>query len=175
MPNWCENLLIIDGPQLERLWEHFTDGTLDFDKIIPEPQYKFQCPKDCLLDPNDHVMPDDDKPWFNWYKWHCQYWGTKWNLHECMNISLDDLHCDHLELWFDTAWSPPVPVVQALQEIYEDIKFTMRYYEPGCCFAGEVQPDGEDMYVDINDRQWLIDNGFETQEYFDEIDAEENE
>lgn len=45
---------------------------------------------------------------FNWYDWNCKYWGTKWNAYQT-TINPDGVI-------FDTAWSAPHPVIEALAE-----------------------------------------------------------
>lgn len=52
-----------------------------------------------------------------WYNWRRKYWGTKWNAYE---VTWDR---DTLEVWFDTAWNVPVPILRALSEKFPDISF----------------------------------------------------
>ena len=44
----------------------------------------------------------------DWYDWCNQNWGTKWNACYCRTIEEDP------EIYFDTAWSPPDGIVDAL-------------------------------------------------------------
>ena len=37
---------------------------------------------------------------------------------------------------FDTAWSPPMPVIKRAAELYPALRFELRYFECGCCFNG---------------------------------------
>jgi hypothetical protein len=37
---------------------------------------------------------------------------------------------------FDTAWSPPLPVIQAASNKFLAVRLTLRYYEGGCGFKG---------------------------------------
>ena len=39
----------------------------------------------------------------DWYDWCCEHWGTKWNAHQYSH------ECG--EVWFETAWSHPYPVI----------------------------------------------------------------
>ena len=50
---------------------------MDFDLIVPEPRFKKDCPKDCIVNKDSHVEKDIDRPWFDWYNFHNLYWGTK--------------------------------------------------------------------------------------------------
>ncbi len=58
--------------------------------------------------------------WPTWYEWNINNWGTKWNA-----CGYDDEHnyADEEELIFDTAWSPPHPILERLSEIYPKIHF----------------------------------------------------
>ena len=73
----------------------------------------------------------------NWYDWANQHWGTKWNVNE------PELEDDGYELTyhFDTAWSPPVPIYEALAEKYPDAHISWFYDEPGMEFSGYLNTD----------------------------------
>jgi hypothetical protein len=47
----------------------------------------------------------------NWYDWSVSNWGTKWNAYDCTWDQPDE-GCAQLK--FDTAWSPPEPIFEAL-------------------------------------------------------------
>ena len=83
---------------------------IDFDKIIPEPRLEAECPEDCLVNKDSHVMEDVDRPWFDWYKWHNRYWGTKWNAYDCYSI----VGKSCITFVFSTAWSSPFSVINRL-------------------------------------------------------------
>ena len=51
---------------------------IDFDKIIPEPKDESECPDKYKVNKSSSIERLDDRPWFNWYKWHIDHWGTKW-------------------------------------------------------------------------------------------------
>lgn len=187
MPNWCDNVLTIRAKSSQDLADfltkYFTGAprVFNFEHVVPEPQRKKDCPKDFWVTPKSHVVGDKSRPWFNWYDWHCAFWGTKWDID---NIELPFTEADaicngynELELYFATAWSPAIPICEALIEQNPHIYFSLDYYECGMCFAGTYDAINGDCEVDsANQEEWrkfLIDKGFETQEYFDELDAEE--
>ena len=105
MPNYCQNKLTVINPTPEFI-EFMADG-LDFQKIVP-------CPTNPFSDLN----------------WCVDNWGTKWNVDKDpdLNFNKDDTIC------FDTAWSPPIPVIAALAAKFPDVKFTLRYFEGGNFF-----------------------------------------
>ncbi len=70
----------------------------------------------------------------DWYDWNCLHWGTKWNACEPNLVRKGNrlLYC------FDTAWSPPIPVVSKLASMFPELSFTLRYFEGGMGFKGTV-------------------------------------
>jgi len=124
-----------DKDQVKELKE-FVDGetNFDFNKIVP-------IPKELI----DTTAPTREKDSFenrrlrklhgadNWYDWSNQNWGTKWNSYH------DEVEYDgeeSLVYKFDTAWSPPEPVIHALRKKFEDLSITAFYDEPGMQIAG---------------------------------------
>ena len=74
----------------------------------------------------------------SWYEWCCNSWGTKWNSSEGVRDDQRTRIC----LTFDTAWSPPMPIVDGLSEMYPKTKFSLRYYEAGMGFKGHYAMKG---------------------------------
>ena len=68
----------------------------------------------------------------NWYYWCCDNWNTKWNSASA-TLSEDG---DSLQYEFNTAWAPPVKVIEALRKQYPDLSITAFYDEPGMQVAG---------------------------------------
>lgn len=192
MPNWCENYLTIQGPKdvvINFLLKHCTSKEctvyeFDFNKVIPEPITKEECPMDCLLDSSKEVRvtPPEDKPWFDWYSYHCSYWGTKWNACDSScNLDLLDSGC--LYIFFNTAWSPCEPIIHKLIELYPNLTIDYKYYEPGMGFAGRlIKEPSEELFseeVSASDgdiyKEFLIRNELESLEYFEELEEAEKE
>ena len=55
----------------------------------------------------------------DWYDWSIQNWGTKWNAYDTSE--------EGDTIIFDTAWSTPAPVIQALSEMFPKVKFELSY------------------------------------------------
>ena len=86
----------------------------------------------------------------NLYDWHCNEWGTKWDVDAYVNY--DDKESIHLD--FDSAWSPPVRWLEKMSKKYPKVKFTLKYEEPGCCFMGVAKAFGgvvNDQYIEWGD------------------------
>lgn len=81
-----------------------------------------------------------------------------------------------LYLSYNTAWGPSVPIIQALLEQYDfDLKYS--YYEPGMCFAGIIERDGDNYNEESiencegNDYEYysfLIKYDLESREYLED-------
>jgi len=69
-------------------------------------------------------------------------WGTKWN---ACNVSVATEGTGILHYHFDTAWSPPEPVISKMIEMFPELSFGLVYGEGGCDFSGIL--DGEDGQV----------------------------
>ena len=69
-----------------------------------------------------------------WYAWRNQNWGTKW---DCYSLEIDECDMPHgFEVTFETAWSPPEEIAEAIREQFDDLSMSWFYDEPGCEIAG---------------------------------------
>ena len=75
------------------------------------------------------------------YEWCVQHWGTKWGLYD---IQVTDAEPDagYLTYCFQTAWSPPEPVVRAMAKRFLALTFDLSYYEGGMGFQGHLELEG---------------------------------
>ena len=89
----------------------------------------------------------------DWYDWSCKYWGTKWN---ASNTYVKEIKNNYINFKFETAWSPPLPILESLMEQYPMLKFSLSFEEPGMGFKGKC---GGCLYNDT----WMeeFDNNFE--------------
>jgi len=159
MPNWCYNQIEIEGPaeSIAKLEKLITteQSKFDFNAIIPMPEElrkvksggnkingkqvtrwwedeegnKTEIPEETLNEWQEKYGATD------WYDWACKNWGTKWN-----NTDNVEVQGDTKEGWlsyeFDTAWSPPIPVLSALSEKFPDCRIEIHYNEEGNGFSG---------------------------------------
>lgn len=129
MPNWCSNDLFVYGPEREAILEFIAGSTklnngesrellFDFAKVIPETH---------------------DGKGESWYNWRLQNWGTKWNASDTVITR----HKRSVKITFETAWSPPIPILHALAEKFPNNTFCLRFYEMGMAFKGHLKLKGE--------------------------------
>jgi hypothetical protein len=81
------------------------------------------------------------------FEWCVANWGTKWGF--CSpKLEYEDEEC--LEYHFDTAWSPPIPLVKKMGEMFPKLKFILKYWEPGMNFEGRYVMDGGKLSEDMS-------------------------
>lgn len=129
-PNWCSNYLTIshkDPAMISRAKKAFEEGAF-FNEFVP--------------------LPEDQKD--NWYDWHCNNWGTKWDIANPF-ITCEEKGC--ITVAFDTAWSPPIEFYRKIEEQGFDVDAT--YHECGMGFLGEYANGNDDCYeYDFTDQNW---------------------
>ena len=146
MPNWCHNRVSFysdNEEQLKQVYEIFENDE-PFNAIVPAPDWK-NTPNDKgeLPVKREHKNPDgkvvyttydfpDGKNDDRWYSWNTNNWGTKWELGE-RDCEQDE---NTLECEFQTAWSPPEGIYQALREQFPDVSISWFFDEPGMQVAG---------------------------------------
>ena len=161
MPNHCHNRVTIYGSgndtdetraQIAKLKQIFEDENC-FGQIIPEPDWantpltaetagnwlhsKRGEVGELPVKSEDPFVPyrfkSTDCADVRWYDWRLQNWDTKW---DCYDVVVTDDDPDHLEVEFNTAWSPPEAICNELREQYPDLSVSWFYDEPGCEIAG---------------------------------------
>jgi hypothetical protein len=123
---------------------------LSFEKIIPMP-----------TDLRATTSPNRDEQMVkrfielydakDWYDWANKNWGTKWDAsfhgpfcalsQEDSNVEVPEKRTPIISSGFafyafDTAWSPPIPVIERASGIWHDLKFELKYGDAGMGDAG---------------------------------------
>jgi hypothetical protein len=128
MPNWCENDLCVEGDpgQIKTFLAEAQgdNGLLDFHKFVPVPA-------------------EDSLPYRKWLDTVIRLWGTDDCNAQAAYIEYEA--DDHLEITFETAWTPPCPVVLAMSQRFPTLKFELRYFEGGQCFNGIYRCQGGEV------------------------------
>ena len=145
MPNWCTNILSLTGnrtsiDKFKQMATSGEEGVFKFQNLIPMPTDKerqLEESKECYLRKFTTPGQEENSLEDAWYHWRVHNWGTKWDLdEEAVQEILEDENCLILE--FDTAWSPPVPLVEAICKLFPQLEFQLEYYELGNFFAGHA-------------------------------------
>ena len=146
MPNWCNNILIINGEH-DDIKKFYLDNKLDnyeinnsnhekcltFEKSVSMPDYIFK----------GNIGMNERKKYGsnNWYDWSLSNWGTKWDCTDCYidNFNkISNTKFKQLKYYFLTAWSPPIPWLNKVVEKYKTINFEFEYIEEAMDFAGKI-------------------------------------
>ncbi len=65
----------------------------------------------------------------NWLDWCEANWGTKWNAQEAMGGPTET--ASMTVYYFNSAWSPPEPIVHALASKFPNLRFRLDYKSEG--------------------------------------------
>ena len=134
MPNWCDCDLYVEGNKWDI--EHFKDFAREGVKPLSEECF-IPYPKK-FRDMDEEARLDNSlKDGFNsgGYEWCKENWGTKWGICEPTEPVVYPKK-NKLFYAFQTAWSPPIPIILAMSKKFERLKFTLKYYEGANCFKG---------------------------------------
>ena len=165
MPNHCYNRVSFyseDTTAILKLYNIFESGTNPkndltvFGQIIPEPdwakvplkesdikEYSFSNPRGEIGELPVYkdkgfgkglYFPSTDVNDDRWYSWRVHNWGTKW---DCYDLSIEDDEMPNgFQAQFNTAWSPPEDIANAIKEQFDDLSVSWFYDEPGMEVAG---------------------------------------
>lgn len=126
----------------EQDWDEAYRQHICFENIVPPPD------DPAYRDEPSQKEAQNSPNW--WYTWNVENWGTKWG-------SYDTELIDERTIQFDTAWSPPLPVIETLSKKYPQIKFELSSFDEGWNFAekssfiGGVQDDVVNYNCNIED------------------------
>jgi hypothetical protein len=73
----------------------------------------------------------------HWYEWCIPNWGTKWNAGD---VVIGDVHVgprsSRVKIKFQTAWSPPLPVIYAASNKHPYVRLRLECFEMGAQYRG---------------------------------------
>lgn len=136
MPNWVRNTVNIIGDEadvtelqelLARPWESknekFVGGEFIYEDFVVKPTaISFHNLIPCPNDETYHTRGGTGTNPDGWYAWNSKHWGTKWDASDDQfhvwpseyKMSKGNNNIIQLCLTFETAWSPPIPIYNAL-------------------------------------------------------------
>ena len=148
MPNWCYNTLEItheDPAMIARAKTAFLgEGLLN--EFVPVPE-SLRITAGYLGDGAEQKALEAQEAenlkvhgYRNWYDYCVNEWGTKWDVH---GQEVSDIP-NGVILNFDSAWAPPTNAYEKLMDL--GFRVHAMYYEPGMCFCGIFDENGDDYY-----------------------------
>lgn len=149
MPNFCENKLTVKGEaaEVERFVSEqharieYRERPISFTKSVPMPDHIYQ-----------GGLTQEERERYganNWYDWSIENWGTKWDATSTGEWSAPE-GSGIAEIYFETAWAPPIPWLITTSTVYPELEFSLRYEEPGMEFAGDITANNGE-YEDVED------------------------
>ena len=178
MPNWVKNRMFINGndEQVEKVLNTILtdEGDVDFNKIVPMPKsLNIECSGKATLGYMivTHTGRDSDVLKFlkmtkeeqdkcielgniykeniekyghtDWYGWSLDNWGTKWNACDTFN--------DGTYVEFNTAWSVPIGIYEALAKMFPDVEISFDWADEDAGYnvgSGNLD-DGKLYYTEL--------------------------
>jgi len=138
----------VDPPSLDS-----TDVLFDCNTIIPYPeQYRKLDEAAQKWEENAREAAENGGPQFNWsdrptdgfnqggYEWCCANWGTKWGVYQVRR----EFRKTSLFYSFQTAWSPPEPVIRELAKMFPKLRLKLKFFEQGAAYQGVLELKGEE-------------------------------
>lgn len=141
MPNHVYTTLRVTAPTTEQLRAfmlkastpyttyHTTfDGTPVEDKV--NSPFTFTAFLPFPTEPNTYWDYKDENGKLRqpWYDWNVSNWGTKWDAYE-VEVQTNENSPLFAVYRFTTAWSPPIPVFEAIAQQHPEIEMDIQYEE----------------------------------------------
>lgn len=64
----------------------------------------------------------------SWYEWRCNHWGTKWSANEVILNAVTRTQQEVMtNIFFQTAWDCPGPIIRVLSKKFSELIFTLSY------------------------------------------------
>ena len=178
MPNWCANSLKLIATTAEsenKLSEIVrelaraaaaNESAAIFNLIKPVPE-ALQIVAGFLGDDAEQAALEeagqknlDTYGYKNWYEYCVGEWGTKWDARDATY----DIDGNKVTIFFDTAWSPPIGIYHALENMGFKVEAT--YVEQGMGYIGYYK-DGIDTCGELNELTIEMDDEYqELGDYF---------
>jgi hypothetical protein len=136
MPNWCTNRLTIAGPddKIQELLDkargpdqHGNEEEFTFHSFVPMPDDVFRG----NLSMEDEKKHPGEKNWLGFCR---ENWGTKW---DCTRVAIEDGEEGGKVIHFDTAWSPPTPILDKISQLFPELSIVHEFADEGWGFVGE--------------------------------------
>jgi hypothetical protein len=160
MPNWCECDLTVFGPRAKveefLQFARSEESTFDFNRFVPYPEeWQRMDERAAAWDRENWGKEDVDwakrpKDGFNsgGHAWCVENWGTKWTARRVTHEPSAVWHSGEeatVAVQFETAWSPPLPLVRKAAVLFPDVTLDLRYFERGMQYHGVLVCRGADV------------------------------
>jgi hypothetical protein len=158
MPNWCSNHITVRGTsraEIKRLADAFDNGEF-CGTVVPMPE-ELNITSGFLGNGDEQAELErkskanlEKYGYANWYDFNVANWGTKWEIGGNGDVAEIDDDGLSFSALFESAWSPPIAVCEALAEQGFDV--TLYYYESGMGYVGKWEDGIDDCYEYGNEK-----------------------
>jgi hypothetical protein len=164
MPNWCNNRLVVYG-SADSVEQFLNDGINDSDEwsigtYFPMPE-ELEGTTSPSKETNKELIEKYGAD--NWYDWHLQNYGCKWDCEAHDTPSVDDINIGGfdgtLQIEFDSPWSPPTAWMKKISEKYPYLGFTLYFSEPGMNFCGVIHSQEGSYEIEEGEHEWIDGDG----------------
>ena len=113
-----------------------------YEKLTQDDPELFSLGEQCYNNIRDYGHP-------SWYDWSLANWGTKWNSYGYHDYTAKDFNGGSVE--FQTAWSYPDPIIDALAARYPDLSFEVKWADEdfGYNVGHKEFENGEELFSHI--------------------------
>jgi len=159
MPNHVDSDFYVTGNS-ENLSEFLDfarvgENLIDANKFVPYPDKFLEMDKVAEIARNKEPPDYSVKNGFNsgGYEWRCKNWGTKWGIYDC-ELVIESLVQKNgkLQYRFNTAWSPPLPLIKAMSDMFPGLIFKLCYFEAGMGFKGVYIAEGGEVIKNVESK-----------------------
>jgi hypothetical protein len=157
MPNHVESNLCITGDikTIDKMLERYGgEVPIDANKIIPYPKEFAESDK-ASKEAHERARRGEitfeeayrvKDGYSNGGKgWCVENWGTKWPLYEFTPLVKTS---NGVQVGFQSAWEPPLPIIKRMSEHYPELLFTLTYIEEFNGFSGVYKVQEGEVILD---------------------------
>jgi hypothetical protein len=164
MPNWCNNNITISGDEgtIRTLTAVLKNLKTDDDE---QSNNVFKA----LIGLPQHMSDGDYKE--KWYDTNIEWFGTKWDI--SYEEDMFTFTKNEISFFCETAWSPPIPFLQNLCEMYK-VNANLFYSEGGVGFSGESTFNWVDGELEVYDDECGYLEGiykYSREEFWSEVES----
>jgi hypothetical protein len=126
------------------------ESFLDANKIIPYPEEYAKADRANAEAARKEKQPFTDSvpDGYNHggIEWCIENWGTKWGFCDVER----QVRPRSIKFEFQTAWSPPIPLIKKMGEMFPKLEFTLWYYEGGGGYSGKYHIKNGEINEEYN-------------------------
>lgn len=131
MPNWCTNYLDVTGPDADlqrfKMKVNTNESCFDFNSFVEYPAIyadadaRFAEYMELPIEERRALSTPEDGFNRGGYQWCVDNWGTKWPA----QMAVLEEHGGTLSYWFETAHTPPIPLLIAASKEFPSLEFQL--------------------------------------------------